>query len=129
MVLRYTYGGASVLFTGDIGAEEEQSLLTQSISADILKVAHHGSKYSSDAAFLEKVSPKAAIISCGANNLYGHPHEETINRLKQTETEIFRTDEDGSILVSIGKDGDIHIKTMAERKPLYESIKEKLEKP
>lgn len=129
MVLRYTYGGASVLFTGDIGAEEEQSLLTQSISADILKVAHHGSKYSSDAAFLEKVSPKAAIISCGANNLYGHPHEETINRLKRTEAEIFRTDEDGSILVSIGKDGDIHIKTMAERKPLYESIKEKLEKP
>ena len=69
MVLRYSYGDTKVLFTGDITAEEEQQLLEQNISADVLKVAHHGSKYSSDAAFLEKVLPKAAVISCGTNNV------------------------------------------------------------
>ena len=128
LVLRYSYGGADVLFTGDITAEEERLLLEQDISADVLKVAHHGSKYSSDAAFLEKVSPKAAVISCGAGNVYGHPHEETVERLQKTGAEIFRTDEEETILVTIGKDGAINIETMTERKPLYENIKEKLEK-
>ena len=107
---------------------EEQQLLAQNISADVLKVAHHGSKYSSDAAFLEKVSPKAAVISCGTNNVYGHPHKEAMERLQKTGAEIFRTDEDGTILVTIGKDGAMNIETMTERKPLYENIKEKLEK-
>ena len=128
LVLLYSYGGAKVLFTGDITAEEERQLSKEDVSADVLKVAHHGSKYSSDAAFLEKVSPKAAVISCGANNIYGHPHEETLERLQKTDAEIFRTDEDGSVLVTIGKDGAINIETMTERKPLYENIKEKLEK-
>ena len=128
MVLRYSYGDTKVLFTGDITAEEEQQLLEQNISADVLKVAHHGSKYSSDAAFLEKVSPKAAVISCGTNNVYGHPHKEAMERLQKTGAEIFRTDEDGTILVTIGKDGAMNIETMTERKPLYENIKEKLEK-
>ena len=81
MVLRYSYSDTKVLFTGDITAEEEQQLLEQNISADVLKVAHHGSKYSSDAAFLEKVSPKAAVISCGTNNVYGHPHKEAMKRV------------------------------------------------
>ena len=128
MVLRYSYSDTKVLFTGDITAEEEQQLLAQNISADVLKVAHHGSKYSSDAAFLEKVSPKAAVISCGTNNVYGHPHKEAMERLQKTGAEIFRTDEDGTILVTIGKDGAMNIETMTERKPLYENIKEKLEK-
>jgi len=128
MVLRYSYSDTKVLFTGDITAEEEQQLLEQNISADVLKVAHHGSKYSSDAAFLEKVSPKAAVISCGTNNVYGHPHKEAMERLQKTGAEIFRTDEDGTILVTIGKDGAMNIETMTERKPLYENIKEKLEK-
>lgn len=92
MVLRYSYSDTKVLFTGDITAEEEQQLLEQNISADVLKVAHHGSKYSSDAAFLEKVSPKAAVISCGTNNVYGHPHKEAMERLQKTGAEIFRTD-------------------------------------
>ena len=102
--------------------------MEQNISADVLKVAHHGSKYSSDAAFLEKVSPKAAVISCGVNNVYGHPHKEAMERLQKTGAEIFRTDEDGTILVTIGKDGAMNIETMTERKPLYENVKEKLEK-
>lgn len=128
MVLKYTYGDRSVLFTGDISAAEEQLLLDADIAADILKVAHHGSKYSSDTAFLEKVSPETAVISCGMGNLYGHPHAETLERLEEVGAEIFRTDEDGTVLATIGKDGTISIKTMTERKPLYENIKEKLEK-
>ena len=128
MVLRYSYGDTKVLFTGDISAEEEQQLLKQNISADVLKVAHHGSKYSSDVAFLEKASPKAAVISCGVSNVYGHPHKEAMERLQKTGAEIFRTDEDGTILVTIGKDGAMNIETMTERKPLYENVKEKLEK-
>lgn len=127
-VLRYTYGGVRTLFTGDISAREERFLLQQGadVSAEILKVAHHGSKYSSDAAFLRAVSPRIAVISCGENNLYGHPHEETLQRLGQSATTIFRTDQEGSILVTIGREGTVAVKTMAERKPLYEGIKEKL---
>lgn len=124
MVLRYSYSDTKVLFTGDITAEEEQQLLEQNISADVLKVAHHGSKYSSDAAFLEKVSPKAAVISCGTNNVYGHPHKEAMERLQKTGAEIFRTDEDGTILVTIGKDGAEH-RNHDGKKPLYENIKRK----
>ena len=130
MVLKYTYGGTEVLFTGDISAEDERFLLEQGedVSADILKVSHHGSKYSSDAAFLQAVSPKAAVISCGAKNLYGHPHADTLKRLEETTGEIYRTDTDGAVLVTLKQDGTFEIETMTERKPLYEDLKEKLEK-
>lgn len=127
-VLRYTYGDVRALFTGDISAREERFLLRQGadVSAEILKVAHHGSKYSNDAAFLEAVSPRIAVISCGENNLYGHPHEETLQNLEQSAAKIFRTDQEGSVLVTIGREGTVAVKTMAERKSLYEGIKEKL---
>ncbi|MGN0135813.1 DNA internalization-related competence protein ComEC/Rec2 [Anaerotignum sp.] len=130
MVLQYSYGGTELLFTGDISTEDERFLLEQEadVSADILKVAHHGSKYSSDADFLKAVSPQAAVISCGAGNLYGHPHEETLERLQVAKTEIYRTDTEGAILVKLKRDGTFEIETMAERKPFYENVKEKLEK-
>lgn len=131
MVLKYGYNGTEILFTGDISAADERFLLEQEaeVSADILKVAHHGSKYSSDADFLETVSPKAAVISCGAGNLYGHPHGDTLERLQAAEAEIYRTDTEGAILVKMKRDGTFTIETMMERKPFYENIKEKLEKP
>lgn len=130
MVLRYRYEGTEILFTGDISEEDERLLLEQGaeVSADILKVAHHGSKYSSDAAFLQAVSPKAAVISCGAGNLYGHPHGETLERLQAAKAEIYRTDTEGAILVKLKKDGTFAIEPMTERKPFYENIKERLEK-
>ena len=130
MVLRYRYSGTEVLFTGDISEEDERFLLEQGtdVSADILKVAHHGSKYSSDDAFLQAVSPKAAVISCGAGNLYGHPHGETLERLQAAKAEIYRTDTEGAILVKLKKDGTFAIEPMTERKPFYENIKERLEK-
>lgn len=131
MVLKYGYNGTEILFTGDISAADERFLLEQEadVSADILKVAHHGSKYSSDAYFLETVSPKAAVISCGAGNLYGHPHGDTLERLQAAEAEIYRTDTEGAILVKLKRDGTFAIETMTERKPFYENVKEKLEKP
>ena len=98
------------------------------VSADILKVAHHGSKYSSDADFLKTVSPKAAVISCGADNLYGHPHEETLERLQSAKAELYRTDTEGTILVKLKRNGTFAIEPMTERKPFYENVKEKLEK-
>lgn len=131
MVLKYGYNGTEILFTGDISAADERFLLEQEadVSADILKVAHHGSKYSSDADFLETVSPKAAVISCGTGNLYGHPHGETLERLQAAEAELYRTDTEGAILVKLKRDGTFAIETMTERKPFYENVKEKLEKP
>lgn len=131
MVLKYGCNGTEILFTGDISAADERFLLEQEadVSADILKVAHHGSKYSSDADFLETVSPKAAVISCGTDNLYGHPHGETLERLQAAEAELYRTDTEGAILVKLKRDGTFTIETMTERKPFYENVKEKLEKP
>lgn len=131
MVLKYGYAGVDVLFTGDILAEDEGFLVTAGtdLSADILKVSHHGSRYSSSEAFLQAVCPETAIISCGENNIYGHPHEDVIERLYDAGTKkICRTDLDGSVLVRIRKNGTYTIDSMSERKPLYENIKEKLEK-
>ena len=112
-------------------AEDEGFLVAAGtdLSADILKVSHHGSRYSSSEAFLQAVCPETAIISCGENNVYGHPHEDVIERLYDAGTKkICRTDLDGSVLVRIRKNGTYTIDSMSERKPLYENIKEKLEK-
>ena len=68
------------------------------ILADVLKVGHHGSKYSSSAEFLVGVSPKYAVISCGRKNSYGHPHQEVLDKLKCLETTLFRTDLQGTII-------------------------------
>ncbi|MDO4531507.1 MAG: DNA internalization-related competence protein ComEC/Rec2, partial [Bacillota bacterium] len=128
MVLKYSYGGTSILFTGDISAAEEQYLLEgdTDVSADILKVSHHGSGSSSYADFLEAVDAETAVISCGKRNIYGHPHEDVLAKLEGTE--VFRTDEDGTVLIHLRQDGTYTIETMTERKPFYENIKERLER-
>lgn len=128
MVLKYTYEGVDILFTGDIYKEDEEALLSADadLSADILKVSHHGSRYSSTEEFLDAVEPAAAVISCGRNNVYGHPHEEVLSRLEGAN--IYRTDKNGSVIVRIKGDGTFTIDCMTERKPFYEDIKEKLER-
>ena len=89
------------LFTGDIGAEEEKKLVLSYGKAlnkvDCLKVAHHGSKYSSCKEFLESVGGGVAYISCGERNSYGHPHGETLERLSEAGFEIRRTDKEGQL--------------------------------
>ena len=128
MVLKYKNNDTEVLFTGDISLEDESLLISEntSLSADILKVSHHGSMYSSSAEFLEKVDAETSVISCGRDNIYGHPHKETMERLQGTN--IYRTDEQGSVLLKLQQDGGYKIETMTERKPLYERIKETMEK-
>lgn len=100
IVLRLDYGENSFLFTGDIesGAEKEILATGENIDVDFLKVAHHGSKYSSTDEFLDTASPEDAIISAGKGNSYGHPHSETLSKLKSRNIRILRTDEMGDII-------------------------------
>ena len=101
VVLALTYGKTRVLLTGDIEAEAELRILEGDlpIEANILKVAHHGSRTSSTLAFLEAVGPEAAVISAGADNNYGHPHSETLANLKAAGSRVFQTSLVGTIIV------------------------------
>ncbi len=104
-VLKLTYGDVSFLFTGD-AEKEAESQIKADIDADILKVGHHGSSTSSSASFLKKVSPEIAIISCGEDNEYGHPHKEIVSRLQKQGIEYYRTDVYGN--VEITTDGETY---------------------
>lgn len=96
------YGKNRFLFTGDAEEASEMEMLSNGIelSADVYKVAHHGSRSASTQEFLNAVHPKYAVISCGEGNSYGHPHAEVLNRLRSMGVEVFRTDEQGSIIAS-----------------------------
>ena len=85
------------LYWSDIEKQVENSLLNDDIDCDVLKVAHHGSSTSSSKKFIKAVSPEYAVISCGKDNDYGHPHTETILNLK--DSRILRTDEIGTIVI------------------------------
>jgi len=100
VVLRISYGTIDFLFTGDIESEAEAEILARgrTVEAEILKVAHHGSQYSSTAPFLTAVDPEMAVISVGPNS-YGHPTAEAIQRLRDADATIYRTDLNGTIVV------------------------------
>lgn len=102
IVIKLTYKNTSFLFTGDAENISENEILRgkYNIKADVLKVGHHGSHSSTTKTFLRKVDPKYAIISCGKNNDYGHPHESTINRLKRKGISVYRTDKLGTIIAT-----------------------------
>lgn len=97
-----THGENKFLFTGDAEEEEELAFLQSEIpiEADVYKTGHHGSRTSSCKEFLEAVSPQYAVISCGEGNSYGHPHAEPLNNFRAMGIQVFRTDEQGSIVVS-----------------------------
>lgn len=95
IVLRLDYGENSLLLAGDISKSIERKL--ENIGADVLKVAHHGSKTSTAPEFVEAVSPQIAVISAGRDNKYGHPHEETLATLGRYGINILRTDINGDI--------------------------------
>lgn len=101
LVMRLTYGDTSFLFTGDMTADSEKELIEdgENVKCDVLKVGHHGSSGSSCYQFLYEAEPKIAVISCGRDNDYGHPHEETLGRLKDAGVTVYRTDELGSIVI------------------------------
>lgn len=96
IITKITYKNISFLFTGDCASECEEEIIKYNISANILKVSHHGSKTSTSDEFLDKVNPSISIIEVGKNS-YGHPTSETLERLKNTK--IYRTDLDGTILI------------------------------
>lgn len=102
IVIHLTYKSVSFLFTGDIERDAEHDLVLsgEALSANVLKVAHHGSDSSTSYAFLRAVLPQYAIISCGKNNAYNHPHQQTLDILSQAEIETFRTDELGTVCVT-----------------------------
>ncbi|MCI1946080.1 ComEC/Rec2 family competence protein [Clostridium luticellarii] len=102
IVLKITYGDTKFLFTGDAETKSESEMTDKNydLSADVLKVGHHGSSSSTSEEFLDRVNPKIAVISCGKNNKYGHPTKKTINKLKKKNIQIYRTDVDGTILLT-----------------------------
>ena len=104
LVLALGYREFDALFTGDICGKGEEMLIERLASSarkyELVKISHHGSRTSTPSEFLEVTGPQAAVISCGRKNLYGHPHEEVLQRLKNTGCRIFRTDRGGAVLVS-----------------------------
>lgn len=105
IVVRGLFGDNSFLFTGDATGNVEEDLLDKNIDSDVLKVGHHGSKYSSTKEFLDTVTPEYAIISVGEGNSYQHPHDVSLNRIKASGAKIYRTDREGTIIAtSDGKD-------------------------
>ncbi len=103
VILRAQDQQTSFLFVGDQEKEAEKDLVLQygdALSSAVLKVGHHGSSTSSSEDFLKAVSPAYAVISCGVDNPYGHPHQEILDALKQQKISCFRTDKNGSIVFS-----------------------------
>ena len=105
LVLRLDYGSTSFLLTGDMEADAERDLVNTgaNLKADVLQVGHHGSSTSTSYIFLNSVLPEMGVISCGVNNKYGHPHEETLSILRDAGVDVYRTDLLGTI--TIGSDG------------------------
>jgi len=99
IVARLSYGPSSALFTGDTPRENEQLLLNSgaNLKAQLLKVAHQGSRTSSSEEFIRAVAPRVAIIPVGRDNRFGHPHAEVVERLKNLVSQVLRTDRDGDI--------------------------------
>lgn len=95
-------GNNKFLFTGDACEDAEKDILSKDfdVSADVYKVGHHGSKSSSSRDFIKAVNPTYAVISCAENNSYGHPHAETLNTLRAYGINVYRTDEDGTIVAT-----------------------------
>ncbi|HBJ2609295.1 TPA: MBL fold metallo-hydrolase [Clostridium botulinum] len=101
-VVKLTHGNTKFLFTGDAEKTSEKDILNsnEDLSSNVLKIGHHGSHSSSSKEFLDKINPKIAIISCGKNNDYRHPHKETMKELNKRNIEVYRTDIDGNIVLT-----------------------------
>lgn len=102
VVTKLTFGDNSFLFTGDAEKEVEEEMINNGVLTDIdvLKAGHHGSNTSSSQAFLDVVKPEYVVIQCGAGNSYGHPHEEPMQRFSALTDKIYRTDLQGSIVIT-----------------------------
>ena len=125
-VLWLDYKGVSALFMGDAPQEVETMLVRDDKlgflekmgvdlkSTEILKVAHHGSGYSSSSAFIEYLNIQTAVVSCGKDNPYGHPSDRVIRDLNDAGASVYRTDEDGHIIVAISMDKTTSVTTLKD---------------
>lgn len=102
VVVKVTYGENTFLFTGDAETDEETEVIGTgaNLDCDVLHAGHHGSYTSSSKDFLNAVTPEICVISCGADNDYGHPHDTALKRIKKHTEEIYRTDICGSIVIT-----------------------------
>lgn len=125
IVIKMTYQDISFLFSGDAMWQVERDIINNGfdIKADVLKVGHHGSNTSSSYRYLDEAKSKYAIISCGKDNEYGHPHKEVLSKLKDADMKLYRTDLQGDIVCySDGK--DVWFKTSRnENIDTYEGLK------
>lgn len=114
IVIKLQYGNTSFLFCGDAESTSEKEMMRRGIdlSADVLKLGHHGSASSTSKEFLNRVNPKYAVLTAGQGNKYYHPHKSTMNRLKDKSIKVYRTDESGTIIaVSDGQNISFNKKT------------------
>jgi competence protein ComEC len=113
VVARLDYGAFSMLLPGDAEEQTEHRMLSKdlNVQAEVLKLAHHGSKYASAEDFLKRVKPEVAIISCGEWNRYGHPAQAVLDRLRASNVKLYRTDLQGEITITTrGKEHDFVVK-------------------
>ena len=125
--LMVRHGENSIMFTGDAGNSAERDIIENSgnIEADILHAGHHGSSTSNSYYFLRQVNPRYVVISCGKDNMYGHPHDEALSRFNDLGAEIFRTDEQGTVIaLDDGKNITFNCKGKEADKPHMEDYQE-----
>jgi competence protein ComEC len=115
LIVELRYGAFTALLTGDAPVEAEERALEGLLSRriQVLKVGHHGSATSTSPALLERGRPEAAIISVGRRNRYGHPHPGILERLEAGMVQVFRTDEDGAVVLKARRDGSYRIRSLA----------------
>lgn len=101
IIAKLTFGSTSFLFTGDADKQAEQEITFngEDLKANVLKVSHHGSRSATSQEFLANVRPSLAVISVGANNSYGHPHQETLSNLLEFGIKVKRTDQMGDVKI------------------------------
>ena len=122
IVVRIDYGETSILVAGDAEETSEFMMIDSGVPlrADVLRIAHHGSTYSTTEEFLKAVSPRYAVISCGEGNAYFHPHARVLNLLRKNNVWLFRTDLQGTVKCdSDGKEIRFSVDRWASREKLY----------
>lgn len=115
-IVMLEYCGFKMMFTGDAGKATEEEFCTKYnnykdyVDCDVLKVGHHGSAVTSSSEnFLNLIKPEYAVISCGKGNKHGHPHKETLNKLSTSESAVYRTDNNGNIIIKVASNGKFNI--------------------
>lgn len=131
LVLKYTYGESSVLFTGDITKEDESLLLErqgEDLEVDVVQLPNHGSQEAGSFAFLEGTNSQMGIVSCGEDTAYRYVSQDVMQNLVELEMDVYRTDMDGSVLLHMSPDGEIQVECAKGKETIYERIEKAMEK-